>query len=409
MSEQPESSNHGAAPPNGSNTPWAPTPVPPAPPVPPKSPVPPESSGRRRSGIFAGVVLIAIGCVFLASQIVPGLVWWSLWPLLIVLVGLVQMFTPSHRDEWGVERVMDGIGTVLIGLVLLGNTLGIVSWSVWWTLLTLWPVLLISLGVAILGRGLNLPWARAMAPLLIWAALGYAAATSLTGVTGIPPLVPFTTTTSSPVHAFNFSEPVGGATSATLDFKAGAGEISLHGGDNLIDAKGSAPFGEPTFSVQRLGTSAKVDVGPARGEEPAVVPGVGKGQADVALSMTTVWDATFETGAVKLDADLSGVPVKSLLLKTGASTATLKFGEVPSTASSTDITVKAGASSINILVPRDSEVRVVAHNGLSTTDIDRRLQSAGGGLWQTAGYSSAAKVINVTIDSGISSISVQSY
>jgi hypothetical protein len=87
----------------------------------------------------------------------------------------------------------------------------------------------------------------------------------------------------------------------------------------------------------------------------------------------------------------------------------MKFGEVPSTASSTDITVKAGASSIAILVPRDSEVRVVAHNGLSNTDIDRRLQSAGGGVWQTPGYPGAAKVINVTIDSGISSISVQSY
>ncbi len=400
MSDQPGSSNYGAAPPNGANTPW--TPSPPVPPAPP-------SSARRRSGVAGGFILIAIGLLFLAGQIVPGLAWWRLWPALIVFVGAVQMFTPSHHDEWGVERIMDGVGTVLFGLVLLGNTLGIVSWTVWWTLLMLWPVLLIALGVSILGRGLHQSWLRAMAPLLIWIALGYAVATSFTGVGGFRPIAPLTNTVTAG-QPFAFSEPVGGATDANLNLSAGAGDITLHGGSDLVTAKGNTPLGQPSFSVDRSGGTANVDLALANTDHGVSVPGFsGGGRADVALSSTTAWNATLETGAVNLDADLSDVPIKSLLLKTGASSATLKFGEVPSTASSTDVTVKAGVSSIEILVPRDAELRVEASNGLSTTDVDKRLQVAGGGVWQTPGYKGASKVINVRIESGISSISVQTY
>ena len=48
------------------------------------------------------------------------------------------------------------------------------------------------------------------------------------------------------------------------------------------------------------------------------MPGVNSAKADIALSQSTVWDATMETGATDLNADLSNVPVRSLLFKTGA-------------------------------------------------------------------------------------------
>lgn len=399
MSDQNDNRNYGAAPPNGAGTPWAP--------VPPVPPVPPASTAKRNSGIGAGVFLIAIGLIFLAGQFVPGLAWWSMWPLIVVLIGVIQMFTPSHRDEWGPERIMDGLGTVIIGVVLLGNTLGIISWGVWWTFITLWPVLIVALGISLLGRGLQQSWMRAISPLLIWAALAYSVSASFTGVGGFQP-TPLLVRPSVAGQPFAYMEPLNGADSGTLRLRGGAGEIAVRGGDNLVDASGTTPFGTPGFSVDRSGGSANVDLtlGDSRGT--VVVPGVGA-RTDVALSKTTVWDVTFETGATNLNADLSEVPVRQLTLKTGASSATLKLGQVPISAIGTDVSIKAGVSSIEVLVPRDAAVRIDAHNGLSATDIDRRFSGMGAGVWQSPGYSTAGKTINITVESGISSISVRTY
>jgi hypothetical protein len=412
MSDQ-NDSNYGAAPPNGTSTPWEPAaPVPPAPPVPPMTPPtapqPPVSSAKRNSGIGFGIFLIAIGLIFLAGQVVPGLAWWNLWPLIVVLVGVIQMFTPSHRDEWGPERIMDGLGTVIIGLVLLGNTLGIISWTVWWTFITLWPVLLISLGIGLLGKGLGQSWMRVIAPLLIWLALGYAVAVSFTGVSGFQPMPQFTRPVASG-QPFAYMEPVDGVTSATLNLKGGAGEIAITGGTDLVNASGTTPFGTPTFSVERSGSSASVEFALADSSGTVVVPGINAARTDVTLSETTVWDATLETGATSMDVDLSTVPVRQLTLKTGASSAKVKLGQVPQTALATDVSIKAGVSSIEVLVPRDAEVRIDTHNGLSATDVDRNFSGMGAGVWQTAGYDSASKTINISVESGISSISVRTY
>lgn len=161
-----------------------------APPIPPAAPpqapaapaIPPYGSGapRKRGGIGVGLVLIAVGLTLLAVQFIPGVSWGELWPLIIVAIGFGQMVTPGWGEERGIMRVMDGFGTMLIGLVFLGNTLGYIEWSVWFVLLTLWPALLIAAGISIIGKGIGQQWLRAVAPLVIWAALAIAVASSLT-------------------------------------------------------------------------------------------------------------------------------------------------------------------------------------------------------------------------------------
>ena len=168
----PEARTEGAAPPIPPNVPPR---APAAPLVPPsRSPYP------RRGGVGLGVILIALGVAMFARPVLPDVSWSQLWPLIIVVIGVGQMVTPGWDDERGVMRLFDGLGTVLIGLVLLGNTLGYVEWSVWFVLLTLWPVLLIALGISIVGRGVGQRWISAVGPMVIWVALTLAVASSLT-------------------------------------------------------------------------------------------------------------------------------------------------------------------------------------------------------------------------------------
>jgi len=402
MTETGDNNRQGTAPAPPTPPPYAGSPW--AAPTPPSGP--PQQWRPRGGGIGLGLFLIALGVVFLATQFVPGLAWWSLWPLLIIAGGFIQTVTPDREEGWGVHRIFDGIGTVLIGLVFLGNTTGYVSWNVWWVLLTLWPVFIIALGISVLGRGLQQSWLRALSPLVIWLALAYAVAASFTGVGGMTPLV---VPVQSSGAEFTVREPVSGATAATLDLKGSAGDISLASGSSLVEASGSSPFGAPTLVTTRHGDTADAALTLGTANNVVITPGVSGAHADVKLSGSTLWDANISTGASNLDADLSDLRVRSLALKSGVGTASLKLGEVPSGVSGTDVTVKSGVSSLTILVPRDAEVRLDTHTGLNGTSVGSSFVRQSGGVWQTPGYSANAKALHISVESGIGSVSVQTY
>ncbi len=150
-----------------------------APAVPPAATQP--AGHRRKSAVFWGVMLIVLGAAFLAAQFVPSVSWWMLWPLVVISAGIAHMVLPGGDDVWTASRFFEGMGTVLVGAVLLGNTTGFVSWTVWVTFLSLWPVLLIALGVSVIGRAVGLPWLRIASRILVWVTLVLAVYVSLTG------------------------------------------------------------------------------------------------------------------------------------------------------------------------------------------------------------------------------------
>lgn len=143
---------------------------------------------RRTPGLQLGVLLVSLGAVLLAVQMIPDGLFVQWWPLLVIVVGVVQLVTPDPLGRWGMGRIADGLGTMLIGAVLLGCTLGFVGWSMWLTLLGLWPVLIIAAGFHVLGKAVGQSWLAMLAPAIIWAALLYSAGTAWTGAFGLYPL-----------------------------------------------------------------------------------------------------------------------------------------------------------------------------------------------------------------------------
>lgn len=143
---------------------------------------PAHASATRRGSVAAGLFLVLTGALFLFARAVPQAAWWELWPLLIVIAGVVQMSTPGPWQGWGVERVSEGMGTVVLGMLLLGNTTGWIGWEMWLLALTMWPVLLVSAGIGLLGRAAGQPWIRALAAVPIWIALVLCASSASTGI-----------------------------------------------------------------------------------------------------------------------------------------------------------------------------------------------------------------------------------
>jgi uncharacterized protein YjeT (DUF2065 family) len=152
--------------------------VPPVPPVPPAN----RRDGRGDGVATAGIVLIVVGAAFLVARLVPEIAFWSLWPLLFVIGGIVQLAIPAAWRKRGVENLTDALGTMLFGVLLLGNTTGVIPWSMWLTFFSLWPVLLIAAGIAILGAATHQTWIRLLSPLVIWATLLFAAWSAYSGM-----------------------------------------------------------------------------------------------------------------------------------------------------------------------------------------------------------------------------------
>jgi len=63
------------------------------------------------------------------------------------------------------NKIFKGFTFVLIGIILLANTLEILEWSVWSNIIKLWPLLIVSLGLSLIFRGKSLSF---MGPLIIF-------------------------------------------------------------------------------------------------------------------------------------------------------------------------------------------------------------------------------------------------
>ena len=71
------------------------------------------------------------------------------------------------------NRVIEGLTTVSFGLILLANSAGVLSWRVWLTLFSLWPLLLIAIGVEIVGKGAKQDWLRVLSSLIVLGGLAW--------------------------------------------------------------------------------------------------------------------------------------------------------------------------------------------------------------------------------------------
>jgi predicted membrane protein len=100
-----------------------------------------HESPRTHGNILLGLILIALGIIFLLSRFVPFdffdfLFDW--WPLILVLIGLKKMMSP------GEPRFGGGFIIFIIGAFFLLINLNILRWSY---LTYLWPVVLILIGL----------------------------------------------------------------------------------------------------------------------------------------------------------------------------------------------------------------------------------------------------------------------
>jgi hypothetical protein len=307
-------------------------------------------NARPRRGVFWPLLLIALGLIFLLQNFgfISGVSWLavaSLWPLLLVLIGLDIAFA----RRWPLPTLVVEVALIAAGLALVASS----------------PNL--SPGIFVFGDG------------------GGGGETDVT-------------------------VPRGDATQLTLTLNGGATQ-SYHvggGATALVEAHSD----NADLRLRVSGSNGRPDVRLDQASNGFFRP-VRMGDVQIRLARDVPTSLTINVGAGQFDVDLSDVRVTDARVNVGASS--MQF-VVPKPSGDVAIRMNGGASNIVLVVPDGVEARIVTTGGLLSLRSDNpRLGTtgsasgvfAGGTSVETSGYGAAHDRVSLTISAGASSIVVR--
>jgi len=287
---------------------------------------------------------------------------------------------------------------IALGVLFLMGNFGLISGVSWRAILSLWPLLLVLIGLDIaFARRWPLPTLAAEI-LVIVAGLALAATSSTVGFFGFP--------TGGGNGVADVSAPRGGATAMSVTVNGGAGHYRVSRGATGSD---DALAEQAVIEDLRLRADLRVDqVGPE-----GLFRNTGQVDIDVHLASDVPTSFTMNSGAGEFDVDLSDVRVTDVRMNTGASTLRLVL---PKPSGDVAVRIDAGASNLVVTVPDGVDARISTSGGLLTLRSDNVRLGEGGGTGgcvacgssvQTSGYSSAKDRVTVTMTAGASSITVR--
>ena len=284
-----------------------------------------------------------------------------------------------------------------IGAVALLRNLGLLPAFSVTSLLGLWPVLLILLGIDIaFGRRWPL---QTLAVDVVVIALALGVATLQPDL--INPSLGFSVGSDCDhtVGQPSVSVPRAAATSLRLRLDGGAGTFHVAGGStDLVDATSTASG----LRLRATGTPERPDV---RIDDCVARPAGGGGEeVRLRIANDVISSVTLNGGAGDFTMDLRDVKASDVTLNAGASSLTLVLprpsGEVP-------IRVSSGASSVTIEVPDGVETRVTTTGALMSTSVMNSRVTSRGSQHETSAYAAAADRVTVTVTAGAGSVTIR--
>ncbi len=309
--------------------------------------------GRNRPSIFWALLLIVLGVVLLLNtmQIIPGNFFeliLKLWPLLFIIGGLDNLIQ-GHGWVWGVISL--GLGTIF----LLAN-FGYLEWSSLSLLLKLWPLLLVALGLDLIFQGRSAATTIIgvlLAVLIVVSVAWFAMSSSPAAHLGSTPLL----------------QALEGATSANIRISDPVGRLEISGGagDDLLMEGTADMLGNQTLSQDydvkdnhgslNLSTSGKA-AGPwmTGFDEPLWLIEV---TDNVPHTLNT------ETAAGSMSVDLTGLDIDEF-------TATVAVGSLEVTLDSEDALqgkVSNPVGKITINIPEGALVEISFETAISAQNV----------------------------------------
>jgi hypothetical protein len=283
-----------------------------------------------------------------------------------------------------------GVFLLCIGIIwLMVNFGALESFSVLGSIIALWPLILVVVGVNVIFKPYSL--VKAGTWLLFFAAIvsyGLYIDKSYTG-DGKGNAV-FTEKISSETKSGKIKIGMG-ATKVSLDSKT----------ENLFDAGTVKPV-DYKMSYSKGKEEAKVKI-----VRDNYLPFNFKGNSrlsDFHLNENVDWDIEVDTGAASGTLDMKNLKVNKFSLNMGFGSMNLNFGDRSKKMS---VDIKMGFSSVNATVPKSCGVKIKMKDGLSGSNVKSLGWEKKDGYYVSPNYETAESKIHMEVEAGLSSFNMK--
>jgi hypothetical protein len=339
------------------------------------------NNGKRR-GFFGPILLITIGLIFLGNNLglIPGEGWemiWRLWPILLIIAGLNDLIR-REGIAWPILLIGAGVFFLL-------NNFGPRVWISWTQIIQLWPILLIAAGIDLVFKGDSIWFTIAGVVLTVvliggsvWIVReGFHVAADYTEIREV------------------FSEEVD---QMELDISLGAGELIL--GSDTLD--GVLVFGSitPDKHTDQISTKGNTILYQLEHNEPGIYPHTARWELDMTEGLTA--DLIVNNGAGEVILSLEKLDLASLDLNQGVGRLLVRLPEMDSD----QVLIKQAVGTILIQIPENVYVAVDAQNGLSKVDFpaDFELED---GYYVSPGASYSNAELIIVVEQALGLINIQ--
>lgn len=298
------------------------------------------------------------------------------------------------------HKRVDLVGPVLlivVGVILLLNVLGILEWSIWWTILRLWPIFLIALGLELLLGRWSL-WGSILAVVLVLAIFAGALWLSTTDLLG-----------TSELTTKEIRQPLDEATEAAVVIDPGVGilriealpesanlvegEIHLLKGEEAVEEY-SESGGEATFELRK------------EAEQPWTPFGGGldgRQAWELGLSPGARLELKTSLGMGEAGLDLSGLDLGELETNMGVGVTRVTMPEE----GRYQARIEGAFGVTTIVLPEGLAARLQLDTGMVARQLPDGYQEQGEGVYISPGYATATDRVDLNVSQAIGVLQIR--
>ena len=300
-----------------------------------------------------------------------------------------------------IARIRNGVILISVGLVFLLNNLGYVAWDVWFRILSLWPVILIAIGIELIFRKTRLSFLSILSPLLFMAAIlgpTYFQSIELTGI-------------YRSIGTYRYDEDLDASVvkvTAIVQLRAGNLKISSEA-RQLVSAELEFWKRKPITSSEYSGfdSSATIEIRDKEREWKGWSwQAWGAKDWDIRLTNRIPVDLRIYAKATDAELDLSDLRVTNLNLETKAGNFDIKVGDMVDRMNGT---IASDASRIHLLVPEDLGLRIENHSRLTSTSFSDLVIIKHDNIFETSNFEQASRRVTLSLEGSVTRLVVKSY
>lgn len=321
------------------------------------------------------------------------------------------------------KNLFIGILLLFAGVVALLAALGTIEfhWSIVWSL---WPLLLIIIGISILPvkeylKGILLLVALGLGCVLYQSEMKHYEGNGITrffnnhvrswrfwtddDVDDIDDNDESEPDESYPFDQ-HFSESYAAVERASINIDFGAGELELKQPcAELVKVDATSNFVKYSFRTESKDDETFVYLS-GQGHTKTLSKKT-ENEVAIALCAQPTWDFTLEMGAAEAGLDFTPYKVERLKINGGACDINLKLGD---SGCNTIVDISTGVSDIDIKVPQGVDCQINVDSAISGKDFTG-FEKVGKGLWQTPDFGAGTHPITINLNCAVSDISIERY